>query len=94
MLNSHALKGEPSSPEHRSDRRFLEWFHELRSRLLFGKHPLITIPFQFSIVLKLLSMIVILFIGVPAAAAICFRLLLPLFTVDMPRRHVEPDPFV
>jgi len=37
---------------------------------------------------------VIIFIGVPVAAALCFRLLLPLFTVDMPCRHVEPDPFV
>jgi hypothetical protein len=59
-----------------------------------GNTPLITIPFPFFIVLKLLSMIVIFLIGVPAAAAICFRLLLPLFTVDMPCRHVEPESFV
>jgi hypothetical protein len=32
-------------------------------------------------------MIVIVLIGVPAAAALCFRLLLPLFTVDMPLSH-------
>jgi hypothetical protein len=39
-------------------------------------------------------MIVIIFIGVPAAAALCFRLLLPVFTVDMPRRRVGPHPFL
>jgi hypothetical protein len=46
------------------------------------------------IVLKLLSMIVIIFMGVAMVAALCFRLLLPLFTVDMPCRRVEPDSFV
>lgn len=43
---------------------------------------------------KLLIMMVYILLGVPVAAAFCFRLLLPLFTVDMPRRHVEPESFV
>jgi len=38
-------------------------------------------------------MIVVIFIGVPVATALCFQLLLPLFIVDMPARHVEPGPF-
>jgi hypothetical protein len=43
---------------------------------------------------KLLVMVVYILLSMPVAAAVCFRLLLPLFTVDMPRRRVEPDPFV
>jgi hypothetical protein len=53
-----------------------------------------TISLVFSNVVKLLYMVVLIFLGVPVAAALCFRLLVPLFTVDMPRRHVESDPFL
>jgi hypothetical protein len=50
------------------------------------------VSLQFFIVVKLLSMIVAIFIGVAVAAAVCFRLLLPLFTVDMPCGRVEHGP--
>jgi hypothetical protein len=60
--------------------------------MLFRKLRWIIVFVQFFIVVKLLSMIVAIFIGVPVAAAVCFRLLLPLFTVDMPCRRVEPGP--
>ena len=43
----------------------------------------ITISFLFFAVVKLLSMIVIIFVGVPLVAAILFRLLVPVFIVDM-----------
>ena len=45
------------------------------------------ISFEFLTVVKLLAMMVVIFIIVPLAAAILFRLLVPLFIVDMPRRH-------
>jgi hypothetical protein len=60
--------------------------------MLFRKLPWIIVSVQFFIVVKLLSMMVIVFIGVPLAAAVCFRLLLPLFTVDMPCGRVEHGP--
>jgi hypothetical protein len=62
--------------------------------MLFRKHSVERCSFQFFTVLKLLSMLVIIFMSVPVAAALCFRLLIPLFTVDMPCRRVEPDSFV
>jgi hypothetical protein len=63
-------------------------------RKLFEKHSVDHYFVQFSVVVKVLAMIVIIFMGAPVVEAICFRLLLPLFTVDMPCRHAESHPFV
>jgi hypothetical protein len=43
--------------------------------------------FQFFTVVYLLPMIGVIFISIPLATTILFRLLVPLFIVDMPRRH-------
>jgi len=56
--------------------------------MLFGENiSLMAISFEFLTVVKLLAMMVVIFIIIPLAAAILFRLLVPLFIVDMPRRH-------
>ena len=60
--------------------------------VLIRKQRVGSLSLEFFSVVKLVSMMVLILVGVPVAAALCFRLLLPLFTVDMPCRHVESGP--
>ena len=88
VLRQCARAGRPRLPANKRSRRIL-----VMIEMLFGKvldHHFIL----FFAVVKVLSMIVIIFVGIPLVVAILFRLLIPVFIVDMPRHHRESNPFV
>ena len=93
VLRQCARAGRPRLPANKRARRPRARRILVMIEMLFGKvldHHFIL----FFGVVKVLSMIVIIFVGVPLVAAILFRLLIPVFIVDMPRHHRESNPFV
>jgi hypothetical protein len=88
VLQQCARAGRPRLPANKRARRIL-----VMIEMLFGKvldHHFIL----FFAVVKVLSMIVIIFVGIPLVVAILFRLLIPVFIVDMPCHHRESNLFV